>query len=112
MISAKRYKMTQYSVHLSDPAEDDLDEIVQYISEQLFAPAAALRLADAFAEAFVELETLPDKYPLVPDERLAAMGYRKRSVKNYFVFFKIKEITRRVDVARILYARRDWANIL
>ena len=104
--------MKRYNVSITDPAEDDLDEIIQYISEQLSAPTAALRLADAFAEAFVDLETMPDKYPLVPDERLAAMGYRKRSVKNYFVFFKIKDANSMVGVARILYSRRDWQNIL
>ena len=104
--------MDRYNVSLADPAEDDLDEITQYISEQLSAPAAAIRLSDALEKAFIELEEMPGKYPLVPDERLAALGYRKRRVKNYFVFFKIIEETHEVDVDRILYARRDWANIL
>ncbi|MCL1806346.1 MAG: type II toxin-antitoxin system RelE/ParE family toxin [Oscillospiraceae bacterium] len=104
--------MDRYNVSLTNPAGDDLDEIIRYISEQLSAPIAALRLADAFDETFVDLEEMPEKYPLVPDDRLAALGYRKRRVKNYNVFFKIIEETHEVDVDRILYARRDWHNIL
>jgi len=104
--------MEQYKVSVSVPAEKDLQEITKYISSQLSAPAAALKLADAFVEAFIDLENMPEKYPLVPEDRLAAMGYRKRPVKNYLVFFKIDAKSHEVDVARILYARRDWLKIL
>jgi toxin ParE1/3/4 len=89
-----------------------MDEITQYISTQLSAPVAAIKLADAFDEAFDDLEDMPQKYPFVQDERLAAMGLRKRSAKNYFVFFTINEENHEVDVERILYAGRDWQNIL
>ena len=104
--------MEQYKISVTDPAEEDLDEILQYISVQLSAPAAALKLADAFDGAFDDLEDMPEKYPLVQDDRLAALGYRKRPVKNYLVFFTADETSHVVYVERILYARRDWQNIL
>ena len=104
--------MERYNVSVADHAKADLRETTQYISSQLSAPAAALRLADAFDEAFVELEDMPEKYPLVPDDRLAALGYRKRRIKNYLMFFTISEESHAVYVERILYARRDWKNIL
>ncbi|WP_083809940.1 type II toxin-antitoxin system RelE/ParE family toxin [Mahella australiensis] len=46
------------------------------------------------------------------DERLASLGYRKLIVKNYVVFFTIDEKSKVVDIARILYARRDWLRVL
>jgi len=104
--------MEQYKILLTDPAEADLDAITQYIAVKLSAPAAALNLADAFDAAFDDLEDMPEKYQLVQDERLAAMGYRKRSVKNYFVFFTIDEINHVVYVERLLHSRRNWQNIL
>ena len=55
---------------------------------------------------------MPQKCPLVRDERLASIGYRKLLVKNYVVFFTIDEKAKVVDVERILYARRDWLRIL
>jgi len=55
---------------------------------------------------------MPDSHPLVRDDRLASMGYRRLEVKNYTVFFTINEKEKTVDVERVLYARRDWANLL
>ena len=104
--------MKRYKVSISEPAEDDLDDIIEYILTKLSAPAAALNLADAFEKAFDDLEEMPEKHPLVRDDRLAAMGYRRCRVKNYSVFFTVNNATLEVDVERILYSRRDWANIL
>jgi len=104
--------MKPYRVEIAQAAKGDLREINRYISVELKAPASALKLADAFADAFIDLEDMPQKYPLVRDERLAAKGYRRRGVKNYSVFYKINENTHEVDVSRILYGRRDWQNIL
>lgn len=39
-------------------------------------------------------------------------GYRKLIIKNYIAFFTVDEQARVVDVERILYARRDWLNII
>jgi len=104
--------MEHYRVEVAKAAKGDLCEINRYISVELKAPASALTLADAFADAFVDLENMPQKYPLVRDEQLAAMGYRRLGVKNYSVFYKINETTHEVDIARILHGRRDWQNIL
>ena len=104
--------MEQYNVALADAAKADLRQTNRYIATQLMAPEAALRLSEAFDEAFAELEFAPEMYPIVPDERLAAKGYRLRPVKNYIVFYKINKKSHKVNVARVLYSRRDWKNIL
>jgi plasmid stabilization system protein ParE len=103
--------MAKYRVDLSEPAENDLRDIVRYISGQLSTPMTALKMIGTLEEAIMGLTVMAQKCPPVTDERLAVLGYRKLLVKNYMVFFTIDEKSEIVDVERILYARRDWRHI-
>lgn len=104
--------MAGYRVDISEPAENDLRDIVRYISAQIGAPVTALKMMDTIEDAVGGLMDTPQKHPPVTDERLATMGYRKLPIKNYIVFFTIDETNKVVNVERILYARRDWLRIL
>ena len=104
--------MVRYRVDISEPAENDLRDIVRYISAQLYTPITALKMMEMIEEAIAGLSDLPLSRPLVVDDRLSSMGYRKLIIKNYIVFFTVNEKEKVVDVARILYARRDWLRIL
>ena len=104
--------MEQYRVDVADPAEHDLMDIVKYIASQLSAPMTALNMLEFLETSMAGLSRFPQRYPLVSDERLALLGYRHLEAKNYIVFYTINEDEKVVDVERILYARRDWLNII
>ena len=104
--------MDVYEVYLTEMAQNDLRDIVQYISAQLNAPTTALNMLQTIKTAIVKLETMAFAYPLVRDNRLASLGYRQLTVKNYVIFFIVDKNIKTVDVDRILYSRRDWKNIL
>lgn len=104
--------MARYRVEVSEPAENDLRDIVRYIFAQLSAPVAATKLMDAIEDAIAGLAEIPHSCALVTDEWLASMGYRKLVVKNYLVFFTIDERAKVVAVERIPFARRNWLHIL
>lgn len=104
--------MEKYRVYISEPAENDLRNIVRYISAQLSAPITALKKTDIIEKAINELAFMSQKCPFVVDERLAMLGYHKLVVKNYTVFYTIDEKSKVVDIERILYARRNWRCIL
>lgn len=104
--------MAKYRIDISEPAENDLRDIVRYISAQLSAPVAAQRMMDIFEDAIAELTDMPHKYPYITDARLAALGYHKLIVKNYIVFYTIDENLKVINVERILFTRRDWIHIL
>jgi len=104
--------MSKYRVDVSEPAENDLRDIVRYIVAQLSAPVSALHMLELLEETMAGLSDMPQRCPLVADERLSQMGYRKLNVKNYIVFFSVDEKNKVVDVERILYGRRDWLRIL
>jgi len=104
--------MDVYSVNITEPAENDLRDIARYISSQLNAPTTALNMVRTIREAIAKLETGAFLYPLVRDDRLAALGYRPLIIKNYIAFYIVNEKEKTVDVDRILYGRRDWQNLL
>ncbi|MGI5986233.1 MAG: type II toxin-antitoxin system RelE/ParE family toxin [Oscillospiraceae bacterium] len=104
--------MAKYRVDISEPAENDLKDIIRYIASQLSAPESALNMMELLEEAMLSLSDMPQRYPLVSDERLSQMGYRKLIVKKYIVFFSIDEKNKVVDVERILFGRRNWLRFL
>lgn len=104
--------MVHYDIRHARPAEEDLIDILKYIGIDVSEPSAALRMLETIDKSIESLSVMPHRYPLVDDERLAALGYRKLPVKNYLVFFTIGEDANTVYVERILYARRDWLQIL
>jgi len=104
--------MPYYKIDISEPAETDLRDIVRYISAQLDAPITAINMLDTIVSAIEGLTYMPGKAPLVADERLASLGYRKLNIKNYIAFFTVDEKNQIVNIERILYARRDWMHIL
>ena len=104
--------MALYKVYISEPAESDLFDIIRYISAQLHSPMTALKMMETIETALAESANMPQKYPLVADDRLASFGYHKLLIKHYIAFFTIDENTKSINVERILYARRDWLYIL
>ncbi len=104
--------MARYDVRYAEPAENDLLDILRYISVTLMEPSTAQRMLYSIHTAINGLASMPQKCPSVDDERLVYLGYRKLHIKNYIAFFSIDEKTYTVNVERILYARRDWLHIL
>jgi len=95
--------MAIYKVSLTEPAENDLRDIAKYISSQFSAPITALNMIQAIKKAIAKLETMPLAYPLVRDDRLAALGYRFIPVNNYIVFYIASEKEKSVDVDRTVF---------
>jgi plasmid stabilization system protein ParE len=104
--------MAQYKVDVSEPAENDLMDIVRYIAAQLSAAVPALHMVELLEEAMAGLADMQQRCPLVADERLSQMGYKKLIVKNHLVFFSIDENSKVVNIERIQYSRRDWLRFL
>ena len=101
-----------FTVNYTTPAEDDLVSILDYISNILKAPSAAENLLNEIEEKTKILEDNPLIFPLAKDEYINKKNIRHISIKNYFLFYTIDEDNKIVSVIRIMYARRDWINLL
>ena len=102
-----------YRVVVTDPAANDLDEIVAYHIDTLSAPRAAADLLDGFDALLSELEETPDMYLKVRNPKLAMAGYRWAPLANsYAAFFIVDEDEKQVTIDRILYRPRHWKSVL
>ncbi len=102
----------EYSLKFTTKAEDDLDEIYEYIANNLFAYEAADNLMDKFENKILRLKTFPYSCSFVADEVLKKRSYRKLIIDNYIVFYLINEQEHQVIIMRILYGASNYKNIL
>jgi plasmid stabilization system protein ParE len=99
-----------YKIKFSNYLYEDLESSINYIKYVLQNPVAAKRLKNEVKNALEKIKKNPFIYPTVPVEYLASKGYRFMAVKNYMLFFKVKE--KQINIDRFLYGPRDWINIL
>ena len=96
----KRYKLRFLPMF-----EDDLNEIVDYISLRLENPIAAEAFVDAVESAILARLTCPEAFSPYHSAKDRKHPYYKIQVKNYTIFYVV--IGDVMEVRRILYSRRD-----
>ncbi len=101
-----------YKIIVTEPAQKDLRDAVSYISNELKNKQAAFNLIDIIEKTINSLTLMPERYAFVDDEILAREGFRFITIKNYLLFYIVRNETETVVIQRFLYARRDWLNIL
>jgi len=102
-----------YNVRIMEKAEEDLSEIVTYISDTLCNRQAAESLLEEFLAAKTGIEDNPYMYPLSNDLVLQEEGYHRFLFKkNYIALYLINEDKKEVSIMRIFYAKRDYDNLI
>lgn len=101
-----------YSLKFTPKAEQDLNEIYQYISTKLCADIAAQNLLNKIEKEIMQLKEFPYLSIQVLDETLKIKGYRKLIIDNYIAFYLVNEIDKQVVIMRILYGASNYFNIL
>jgi toxin ParE1/3/4 len=94
---------------LSRVAEQDLGDLLLYISDELYNPVAARNIATKILRRTQALASFPEMGAELESADRRLHGYRYLLVDNYLVIYKI---TDRVSVIRILYARSDYIQLL
>lgn len=89
-------------------AEEDLDQIEDYISAR--DPAAAARVRTAIIRQSVQLGSAPEKGMALSEPRShEESGVRLWPVaryRNYVILYRVE--TQQIRVLRILHAAQDW----
>lgn len=97
--------MKRYKVQITNKALSDLEEIYDYIAEQLQAPEAAMDLYHRISDAIETLDTFPERVKLLEIEELLTLELRQLNVDNFSVFYHVRD--ERVIVTSILYSSSD-----
>lgn len=101
-----------YSFILADSAQRDIDSISAYLDYQLKSPQAAEDFLSDVEAGCRRVTEMPKAYPLYNDMKLAIQGYRKIVIKNYLIFYRIKEEEKAIYVTRVIYGGRDYSELL
>ena len=97
--------MKQYKVEITKSALQDMEDIYNYIAEELLAPENAMGQYNRIADAILSLDNFPEKFRVLESEPEKDKEIRRMVVDNYSVFYVIKE--NRVIVTDVLYSASD-----
>ena len=103
--SGKRYHLRYLALF-----EEDLNQIVDYIQNELESPEAADNLLSAVENAIKKRSTCAEAFEPYPSKRERQHPYYRIYVHNYTVFYVV--IGDVMEVRRILYSRRDLTELL
>lgn len=104
--------MQEYKIKITKYAFSSMEEISDYITYDLKSPKAAVNTLKTIWNEIKKLSTMPYRIPLVDEEPWHSQGIHRMLVKNYFVYFWIDEVNRKVQVTDVIYAYRDQDNSL
>lgn len=102
--------MNQYNIEYSKEAREDLIEIKRYIKYNLQEPQTAQKLISKIKSEIDKLKSNPQMFTIIDDDFIKKFEIRKLIVDNYIVFYRIQ--TNNIQIARIMYGRRNWINLL
>ena len=103
---------SKYSYRFTKKAEQDLDEILNYISVDLVNPAAAQNLGRKIFEKIDMIRMFSDSGAPVDNEFLADKTVRKLSVDYYVIYYKTYYEEKAISIIRIVYGKRNLDEIL
>ena len=96
-----------YKVVYLPTARRQLEDAALYIAADLCAPDAAMKLLDEVDEAVSKLQEMPYRFPIY--HTIYAMKHEVRffSVKNYNVYYVVKEERKAVEIWRVVHQLRN-----
>ncbi len=95
----------KYNVVITREAEQDMEDIYNYIALELLAPENAIGQYNRIAEAILQLEVFPEAFKIVDFEPEHTMKIRRKFIDNYTIFYRILE--GQVEITNVLYTPSD-----
>lgn len=100
-----------YEIVLTDIAKEEIEEIYEYISQELSEISAANRLMDKIEQNFLRLEQNPYscvEVHIKPHNEV----YRKLVIDNYIALYEVDEKYKQVVIYRVVYVRMDYLKLM
>lgn len=99
-----------YEIKYLPIAREDLEGIINYISNTIKSPTAAMNLLSAFDKAIFRLSEFPYMYKTYNPIKRLEYEYRLLPINNYAIFYTIHDNT--VEIHRIVYAKMDLKKLI
>lgn len=102
--------MQIYKLTFLPTFEEDLNEIVDYISISLSNPHAAYKLVDDIESAILKRAQSPLMFSPYQSLKERKHPYYRINVRNFSIFYIVYDNI--MEVRRIIYSKRDIAKLL
>lgn len=99
--------MNSYEIIMTLDDTTDLVELRDYIADVLLVPDTALSYIRAIRKEISKLSEMPGRIKPVDDEPWHSRGIREIMAKNFYVYYRIDEETKRVYIMNVIYNKRD-----
>jgi toxin ParE1/3/4 len=96
-----------YNVQITPQAQQQMEEIVDYISHELCSPDAAAHLLDKFEKNIMSLSDFPERFSVINEKPWDTQGIRKIVVNNFLIYYWIDKTQLEVHVIAVIYNKRD-----
>lgn len=94
--------MNSYEIIMTPDATTDLVELRDYIADVLLVSDTALSYIRAIREEISKLSEMPGRIKPVDDEPWHSRGIREIMAKNFYVYYRIDEETKRVYIMNVI----------
>lgn len=101
-----------YELEFLPIAQQDMSDIAKYINKVLCNPIAAMNTIRRMVAAAEDLQVQPYSCPVYYPPRTLPFEYRKLTVGNYIMFYRVTEQEERITIVRVIYAKRDYSSLL
>ena len=96
--------MKTYEVKITDHALEQMQETIDYISNQLASPHTARKWISNIKRRISSLSQAPKRIKLINDEPWHSEGIRKMVVNKFLVYFYIDEPLLTVWITAVVYS--------
>ena len=101
---------SKYQLKIFPMAQQDMEQIFDYIAVELCNPTAAIRQIADFESAFENVCTFPEGCSYINNEYVKDKTLRKLVVNNYIAFYRVTD--HEIQVVRVLYGMCNYEALL
>ncbi len=98
-----------YTLEITESAEQDLDQITDYIGVALSNPPAALAFLDEVARVSDGISDNPEMFPFCADRKLMELQYRKAVVNSYIMVYEFDVGAGIVRILRFFHSSENYS---
>jgi toxin ParE1/3/4 len=95
--------MKTWEIQYAEQAQEDLQDIYEYIAYSLLEPETAANQVRAIMKTISGLHEMPFRYPLFAEEPWHSKGLRMCTAGKYVIFYLPDESQNTVRIVRIMY---------
>lgn len=100
----------KYEVEYTEKCIEEMNEIYEYISNNLKNNNAAKRLLSKVNQQIIHLSASPEIYMKIGKADRLRREYHRMVVKNYIVLYTIDYKKSKVYISHMIYGKRNYLN--